>query len=367
MEWNWQRQDWPNFRFDLAATESLEKQFLLQSGKLLGASCHLSDEDQDQIRVQLLSDEALLTSRIEGEILDRASLQSSLQRQLGLSADSRRVSPAERGVSELVVDGYRGFDQELTLERILKWHRLLMQGRGDIEVGAFRSGGDPMRIVSGPIHDPRVHYEAPPAADVIREMQGFMNWWNGVGRSLPCLARASVAHLYFESIHPFEDGNGRIGRALSELAVSQSIGKPVILSLSRVIDSKRTAYYDALARGSRTLVIDDWVAYFSKALLEAQVLSLRSVEFLIGKARFFDRLDRQINARQEKALLRMFREGVDGFQGGLSASNYRAITKAGTATTTRDLAALVEIGALRRTGERKHARYHLNLSAPSSD
>jgi Fic family protein len=327
----------------------------------LGAASHLADGDHDQIRVQLLSDEALLTSRIEGEILDRNSLQSSLQRQLGLKSDARRVLPAERGIAELLVDVYRHFERPLTLARILDWHASMMQGRQDIEVGAFRSGGDPMQVVSGPIHNPSVHYEAPPAASVPHEMEGFIDWWMRDGGALPCLARASVAHLYFESIHPFEDGNGRIGRAISELAVSQSLGQPVILSLSKVIEADRSAYYDGLARASCSLDIGSWVDYFSSTILKAQETSIRSVEFMIGKARFFDRLGDQLNPRQEKALLRMFREGVDGFKGGMSAANYRAITKATSATTTRDLAALVVAGALRRTGERKHTRYHLAL------
>jgi len=359
MKWNWQQGGWPKFQFDLAATASLEREFLLKSGALLCAAAHLPDEDHDQIRVQLLSDEALLTSRIEGEELDRDSLQSSLQRQLGLKADPCRVSSAERGISELLVDAYRNFDQPLSLERLLKWHALMMQGRQDIEVGSFRSGGDPMQVVSGPMHNPRVHYEAPPAARIRQEMEGFIDWWERTSESLPCLARASVAHLYFESIHPFEDGNGRIGRAISELAVSQALGQPLILSLSKVIEADRAAYYDGLARASRSLEIDRWVEYFSSTILEAQETSLLSVEFLIGKARFFDRLGDQLNPRQEKGLLRMFREGSDGFKGGLSASNYRAITKATSATATRDLAALVTLGALRRTGERRHTRYHL--------
>lgn len=361
MQWTWQHPDWPAFRYDPAATESLEREFLVKSGSLLGASSHLSEEDRNQIRVQLLSDEALLTSRIEGEMLDRDSLQSSIQRQLGLKTDQRKVGPAERGISELLIDGYRRFDEPLDAARLCRWHGMLMQGRRDIEVGVFRSGGDPMRIVSGPIHDPHVHYEAPAAARVPAEIGRFFGWWKGSGAALPCLTRASLAHLHFESIHPFEDGNGRIGRALSELAVCQSLGQPVILALSTVIDSDRGRYYDELARASRSLEAGPWIAYFSDAISRAQELSLESVGFLVSKIRFVERHGASLNPRQEKVLLRMFREGLGGFKGGLSAANYRAIAKTSTATTTRDLAALVRLGALARTGELKHARYHLNL------
>ena len=361
MNWNWQHKDWPDFRFDLAQTASLEAQFLLQSGHMLGVSGHLSVDDRNQIRIELLSDEALLTSRIEGEILDRDSLQSSIQKQLGLKNDSRKVSAAEEGISELLIDAYQNFDQPFTRDRMLAWHSALMKGRRDIDVGKFRSGGDPMRVVSGPIHDPIVHFEAPPAAQVPKEIERFFDWWEGPGSKLPCLAGSSVAHIFFESIHPFEDGNGRIGRALSELLVSQAIGQPIILALSQVIESNRRAYYDGLAAASRSLDIGQWVAYFSKAIVDAQELSFRSVQFLISKTRFFERFGPKLNPRQEKVILRIFREGIGGFKGGLSASNYQAIAKAPSATTTRDLAALVKMGALRREGERKHTRYHLIL------
>lgn len=363
MNWNWQKETWPHFEFDLAATSSLEKAFLLRSGTFLGAVAHLPEGDKDQIRVQLLSNEAYLTSRIEGEVLDRQSLQSSLQRQLGLKADSRKVSPAEKGVSEMLIDSHRSFEEPLTKARLLEWHGLLMQGRRDIEVGKFRSGADPMQIISGAIYDPKIHYEAPPSSLVPQEMERFLKWWHGAGNKLPCLAKASVAHLYFESIHPFEDGNGRIGRTLSEFAVSQAVGHPVILALSQVIDSDKKSYYENLARSSQTLQIGSWIKYFSKTVLDAHEISLRSVEFLVGKARFFDRHGAKLNKRQEKALLRVFREGINGFEGGLSSSNYRAITKASLATATRDLVGLVEIGAMQKTGELKHTRYHLVLKA----
>lgn len=362
MKWNWQQENWPEFRFDLSRTEALEREFLLRAGSALGVIAHLGDGDRDQVRVQLLSEEALHSSRIEGEILDRDSLQSSIQHQLGLQGDRRKVRPAERGIVELLIDGYRHFRKPLDAARLCQWHTMLMQSRRDLEVGRFRSGGDPMRIVLGPIHDPKVHYEAPPAARVPAEIQSFFRWWNGAGKELPCLARAALAHLHFESIHPFEDGNGRIGRALSELAVCQSLDQPVILALSSVIDANRSTYYDELARASRGLNVDRWIEYFSRTIGQAQELSLKSVEFLVAKSRFFDRHLATLHPRQEKVLVRMFREGWQGFQGGLSAANYRAIAKTSTATATRDLARLVEIGALLRTGDFKHARYHLNVA-----
>lgn len=328
---------------------------------MFGAFSSLTGSEQDQLRVQLLSDEALLTSKIEGEILDRESLQSSLQREFGLKEDRRKISAAEKGVSELLVDLYQQFDASLTDERLKHWHRILMQGRSDLEIGSYRSGEDAMQIVSGPIHEPVVHYEAPPSDRLPAEISCFLQWFEKSRETLPALARSAVAHLYFESLHPFEDGNGRIGRAISELSLSQSIGQPLLVSLSQTIEEKRKEYYDQLARGSRSNKIDDWVHYFSETIVSAQQISIAKVGFLVSKAKYFDRHETHLNVRQEKVIRRIFQEGLDGFQGGLSASNYRSISGASPATVTRDLDDLVKKGALIRRGQKKGTRYELNL------
>ena len=283
MNWNWQHKDWPDFRFDLAQTASLEAQFLLQSGHMLGVSGHLSVDDRNQIRIELLSDEALLTSRIEGEILDRDSLQSSIQKQLGLKNDSRKVSAAEEGISELLIDAYQNFDQPFTRDRMLAWHSALMKGRRDIDVGKFRSGGDPMRVVSGPIHDPIVHFEAPPAAQVPQEIDRFFDWWEGPGSKLPCLARSSVAHIFFESIHPFEDGNGRLARAITDMALSQDEGQPMrLFSLSAQILRERTGYYAMLERTQRGGIdVGEWLAWF---LEQVEASATAAEQIVAGKA-----------------------------------------------------------------------------------
>jgi len=237
-----------------------------------------------------------------------------------------------------------------------------MQGRSDLkEIGLFRSMGDPMQIVSGPIHQPIVHFEAPPVVEVPREMERYLNWFSTSQGTMPALARAATAHLYFESIHPFEDGNGRIGRALAELSLSQSLGKPVLLALSKTITKRKKLYYDQLAAASRTMEVTGWIRYFANLVLEAQDEASKLVTFIIGKPRFFDIFRDRLNPRQEKALARMFEAGPAGFKGGLSAGNYAAITKASSATTTRDLNELVKLGALNRTGEKRYARYFLPL------
>lgn len=367
MTWNWQNPDWPNFTWDRARLAEAEQQFLLGAGIAIGTVKHLGADEHSQLMVELMSGEAVTTSAIEGETLNRASVQSSILRQLGLaSPDKRRVMPAEQGIAEMMVDLYRSSAQPLTGEMLFGWHRMVTAGRRDLaDIGRYRTSPEPMHVVSGPIGAPSVHFEAPPSKQVPAEMKRYITWFNRTApdgkEPLSALARAGIAHLYFESIHPFEDGNGRIGRALAEKVISQSFGQPVMISLASTTLAHQKSYYTALERANRQNEVTEWLAWFAGIALEAQQRSITLVEFIIAKTKLLDRLRGQINERQQKALLRMFREGPDGFKGGLSAGNYSTITGSSPATTTRDLVDLVEKGALLRTGERKHARYTLNL------
>jgi Fic family protein len=185
-----------------------------------------------------LSGEAVTTSAIEGEILNRASVQSSILRQLGLgSPDLRRFMPAEQDIAEMMVDLDRSFSQPLSNETLFGWHRMVTSGRKDLaDIGRFRTSSEPMQIVSGRIGAPKVYFEAPPSKRVPAEMKGFISWFNRAAPNgkdpLPAITCAGIAHLYFESIHPFEDGNGRIGRAIAEKAMTHSFGQPVLVSLA---------------------------------------------------------------------------------------------------------------------------------------
>jgi Fic family protein len=367
MTWNWQLPDWPNFKWDRSQISLAEEQFLLGAGVAIGTVKHLGEDEHNQLLVEVMSGEAVTTSAIEGEVLDRASVKSSILRQLGLaSPDKRRVMPAEQGIAEMMVDLYRSFSQPLSNEMLFGWHRMMTSGRKDlVDIGRYRTSREPMQVVSGPIGAPTVHLEAPPSKQVPAEMKRFVSWFNrtapGSREPLPAITRAGTAHLFFESIHPFEDGNGRIGRAIAEKAMAQSFGQPVLVALATTILAHQMSYYQALERANRQNDITEWLNWFGGIALEAQRRSIAQVEFIIAKVKLLDRLRGQINERQQKALIRMFREGPEGFKGGLSAGNYCTITGASPATTTRDLADLTERGALIRTGERKHARYALNL------
>jgi Fic family protein len=366
MSWNWQAPDWPRFTWDPARLRRAEDEFLVGAGVFAGSIRHLPDSDREHLIVEAIGSEAVTTSEIEGEVLDRASVQSSIRRQLGLATDRRRVRPAENGVAEMMVDLYRSSAAPLSEEMLFGWHRMLLKARRDLaDVGRYRTGRDPMQIVSGPLHARKVHFEAPPAAAVPREMRRFIDWFHRSAPSgkepLPALTRAGLAHLYFESIHPFEDGNGRLGRAVSEKAFAECVGQPTLTALAATLLARRKSYYAALEAASQVNEVTPWLAWFAGIAIEAQRRTAAMVEFLIDKTKLLDRLRGRLNARQEKALLRMMSEGPEGFRGGLSAGNYMQITGAATATATRDLADLVDQGALVRTGERRYARYNLAI------
>ena len=368
MIWNWQRADWPNFKYDSMALEPLERQFLLQSGEFVGACKHIGPDDRETLKIEIISDEAVKTSEIEGEILNRASVQSSLRHQLGVGAERPGVSPAERGISEMMVDLYRHFETPLTGATLFAWHRMLMSGDKTIRViGGYRTHADAMQVVSGPDYKRAIHFEAPPSSRMIDEMKRFNTWFNDTGpdgkHPLPALTRAGIVHLYFVCIHPFEDGNGRIGRALAEKSLAQNLSQPSLIALATTIERKRKDYYAALERNNKELEITAWLMYFANTILAAQRNSIARVDFYVAKARFYEKFRGQFNERQDKVIARMFREGLDGFKGGLSADNYISISPTSRATATRDLQNLAEKGALTRTGELRHTRYFLNLAA----
>jgi Fic family protein len=371
MIWNWKQADWPSFSYDAAALHAQEAAFLRQGGIVIGAARHLAKTEADQLTVEIMAAEALQTSAIEGEILDRDSLQSSIRRQFGLATDARRVKPAEQGIAEMMVDLYRRFAAPLDHATMHHWHTLIVSGRRDLrDIGRYRTHPDPMQVVSGSVHDPKVHFEAPPSKRMAAEMKRFIAWFNrtapGGATPMPALARAGIAHLYFVSIHPYEDGNGRIARALAEKCLAQGLGQPSLTALSVKIEQRRKSYYDGLERANKKTDATQWLIWFAETALAAQVNTREWIDFLIAKTRLFDRLRGTLNARQEKVLLRMLREGPGGFKGGLSAGNYATMTDAPPATVTRDLAELVDRGVLTRTGTRRGTRYWLVIGTDGS-
>jgi Fic family protein len=365
MTWNWQQPDWPNFSYDANALAHLESTLQHKSGIMFGALKHLNADEKDALTIEFISSEALNTSEIEGEHLDRDSVQSSLRKFFGLRTEDKNIPYAEQGIAQMMFDLYQTFDEALTHQTLFRWHDALAMGRDNLtDKGRYRTHKEDMLVVSGRYDKPKIHFKAPPSSRMKVEMNRFIKWFNQSAvneKTLSPLIRAGIAHLYFVCIHPFEDGNGRIGRALSEKALAQCLGQPTLIALSYTIQKQKRSYYDALEQANKTNEITQWLIYFAETILDALDQTQIGVEFLIEKTRLYDQLRGKLNARQEKVLKRLFAAGHNGFQGGLSAENYISITKTSRATATRDLVDLLDKGALIKTGQLKHTRYYLNI------
>jgi len=362
MKYNWKQKDWPNFQYKTNTIEDSLFDFAQRTGRISGVLDGFSESEQTDAMINLMVSEAIKTSEIEGEYLSRKDVMSSIRRNLGLNPELP-VSKDKRveGVTELMLAIRKHFKAPLTETMLFDWHSMLMKGSSGIQMGQWRSHEEPMQIISGEVGKEVVHFEAPPSVKVISEMIGFVKWFNTSPTTIkkPIL-RAAIAHLYFETIHPFEDGNGRIGRAVAEKALSQSIGRPVFFSLSKSIESKKNTYYDALKSAQRSNEITDWINYFVKTVLDAQIDAEQEIEFTLKKTKFFDSHNDMLNERQEKVIRRMLEEGHQGFEGGMNARKYVSIASTSKATATRDLQDLVEKSIFKPIGGGRSTRYEIN-------
>lgn len=367
--YNWQQKDWPDFQYSL---EDKQGQLLLFSekvGRVSGILEALPEETKQEAIIDIILAEAIKTSEIEGEYPNRKDVLSSIRKNLGLHQDVHFIKDKSAvGLGQLMIDVRKTFKEPLTEEKLFEWHKLLLGLNKRIEVGAWRTHEEPMQIISGIIGKEKVYFEAPPSSTVPAEMKSFIEWFNETSpggekeiKSAP--VRAAIAHLYFETIHPFEDGNGRIGRAIAEKALAQTIGRPVVLSLSRTIEAEKKEYYNALQAAQQSNEITSWVVYFVRTSLNAQTEAEAQIEFILKKSKFFDQYKNTLNERQLEVINRMFEEGPKGFQGGMNAKKYIGITKTSKATATRDMQELLEIGAFipaSKAGGRSTS-YQLNL------
>ena len=240
-----------------------------------------------------------------------------------------------------------------------------MNGRYDISIGKYRSHEESMQIVSGPVYAPKIHFEAPPSLDVPKEMNEFIKWFNDSSPTganpLPPLLRTAISHNYFLSIHPFEDGNGRIGRALIQRSFAQYLDAPALLAVSNVIQENKKDYYNALKAQNTHNHIDNWLTYFADMILEAQKYTIKEIEFIVMKGHFLVKHAENLNTAQHKVIIRLFDAGTKGFIGGLSRDNYVSISKVSPRTATRQLQDLVEKQILRMQGKGRSVRYYLNI------
>ncbi|MCB9285326.1 MAG: Fic family protein [Lewinellaceae bacterium] len=367
MPYNWQLQDWPAFQYNLDDLQEATSRFSESLGHVSGILKALPKGPQTQSVIDMMVVEAIKTSAIEGETLSRQDVLSSIRNNLGLNTAPEQVRDKRAsGAARLMVNVRETFAEPLREETLFAWHEMIMEGSRDIHAGQWRTHEAPMQIISGPFGRETVHFEAPPSSRVPKEMEQFIQWFNATGPEGPSfiaspLIRSAVSHLYFESIHPFEDGNGRIGRALAEKTLSQGIGRPILLSLSKTIEANRATYYDALKTAQRSNEITSWIEYFINTILEAQREAESMIEFTLIKTRFFDRYAELLNARQEKVLRRMLDEDPDGFEGGMSAKKYMSIAKTSKATATRDMQQLMEWGIFVPLGEGRSRRYEVRI------
>jgi Fic family protein len=367
MRFNWQQPDWPDFRYDLREVEDMLFGFAEQAGHVSGLLKAMPEDSQMEAIVDTMVAEAIKTSEIEGEYLSRQDVVSSVRHNLGLSqTPAATKDKMAQGAGELMADVRRTYADALTEEKLFAWHKMLLRGSRRIKVGRWRSHEAPMQIVSGALGREKVHFEAPPSSHLPHEMDRFIRWFNDTAlgeaneiKKAP--VRSAIAHLYFETIHPFEDGNGRIGRALAEKALSQTLGRPVLLSLSRTIEEDKKSYYRALELAQRSNDITAWVTYFVGVVLKSQKQAIGLVDFILKKSKFFDRFRNALNERQTKVVKRMLDAGPEGFEGGMNARKYISLTKASKATATRDLQHLLELGALLQEGGGRSTRYRLNV------
>lgn len=349
--YNWQQSDWPDFRFQLEKEEKSLLLFSEKQGRVSGILEALPEQVRQDTVVNMLLAEAIKTSEIEGEYPNREDVLSSIRKNLGLHINATFIKDkSAAGLGELMIDVRNTSNQPLSKEKLFEWHQMLLGTNKKMAVGIWRSHEEPMQVVSGAIGREKLHFEAPPSKRVPKEMNDFIDWFNSTapgGKKEISIApvRAAIAHLYFETIHPFEDGNGRIGRVLAEKALSQTIKRPVLLSLSSTIEANKKAYYAALEIAQRSNEITAWVSYFVNLTLAAQSEAELQIDFTLKITRFFDHYTNQLNERQQTVIKRMFQEGINGFQGGMNAGKYGKIAKTSKATATRDLQHLLEIGA----------------------
>lgn len=356
--YNWQLKKWPHFEFDSSVHDKELKNFMLQAGIIKGAVAALPEAVSNETVVQILVAEALKTSEIEGEMLSRLDVMSSIRNNLGIS---NKILPKDKnalGLGKMLVDVRNTFTEPLTEKKLMDWHKMLMENNKTINAGAWRKHKEPMRVISGSVSNPIVHFEAPPSSQVSKEMKQFVEWYNNCAIENP-LIKAAVAHIYFESIHPFEDGNGRIGRAISEKALSQGLHSPVLFSISKAIEARRKEYYTELKNGQQTLEINQWVQWFVSIVSDAQKSAEKMIRFTIKKVRFFDKYDNQLNERQRKVINKMLEE--ENFTGGMNANKYMSITGTSKATTTRDLQELVALEIFQSFGGGRSTSYEIRL------
>ena len=351
----WQQQDWPHWRYDVQRLMGLLGQVHRAQGNLLGRMQTLGLGLREQATLRVLTEDVVKTSEIEGEHLNPDAVRSSIARRLGV--DIGALAPADRhvdGIVDMVLDATTHHHLALTPERFFDWHAALFptgySGMVQIRTGRWRDDSSgPMQVVFGPVGRQKVHFEAPPAHLLNAEMSDLLLWFNVDQKDDP-LVKAGLAHLWFVTIHPFDDGNGRIARAVGDMALARADQSPQrFYSLSAQIQRERKDYYDMLERTQKgSLDVTDWLEWFLGCLLRAMQGAEVTLSAVMVKANFWQRwAGTPMNERQIKLLNRL----LDGFEGKLTSSKWAAVAKCSPDTALRDINELVSLGVLTKTPE----------------
>ena len=369
MKYIWQCENWPKLSWKSGPLLSLISMARLAQGKLLARVASLGFKLGREAQADILTEEAVKTSEIEGERLNRESVRSSVAKHLGLPAAG--LAPANRsvdGLVEVLLDATKNYEKPLTAARLKRWQAALFptghSGLRKIRTGAWRGSEHAMQVVSGPVGREKVHYEAPPGGSVEKEMRQFLSWWGAGLKNEDGLLRSGLAHFYFVTLHPFEDGNGRIARALTDMALAQDEKLPTrYYSLSSQIMEDRDEYYAVLEasqkeRGDVTAWLKWYLGCHRRAVERAEKL----ISGVLAKADFWHRHNQtEMNERQRKVVNRLLDSGQGGFQGGLTTRKYVSMAKVSRATAFREISDLVEKGILLQNPARgRSASYDLN-------
>jgi len=358
-KWIWQRDDYPNFTYDKTKIDFLVEKISQEQGYLIAISEVMNRDTIIQKQLEALENEAISTSAIEGEILNRNSVKASIKKKFGFSdIDYNKIDESTEHLIEVLIDANTNYDEDLTLERLFGWHNALFpkgySGFVKINSASFR-GEETMQVVSGLAGMEKVFYEAPPRDMLDDEMNSFLEWFNTEDTHI---LKAAIAHLWFVIIHPFDDGNGRIARAVTDLVLSKIQRSKVskLYSMSSAINTDRKGYYNALEhttgyiqRSDNYLDITLWCEWFLTTLHTTLVDARKKLNYIIDKTKFWDKCkDNNLNARQTKVINRILDVGVENFLGDLSKKKYIKIADTTSSTASRDITELLELRCIKR-------------------
>ena len=366
--WIWQQADWPHFRWQDSEILPRLRQVQRRQGILIGSHSRLGNPDQT---LDTLLANIIASSAIEGERLNAQSVRSSLARRLGSSqTQSYPVSERSEGLAAMMLDAIDNHEQPLTIERLYQWHRWLFPANEwsvqRLNVGQLR-GDEPMQVVSGRVDRPTVHFEAPPRATLDDQLAEFIPWFNQTRHdpTMDPLLRAAICHFWFVTLHPVDDGNGRLTRALTDLALSQADSHSIRLyAMSVAILELRGDYYRALESAQRgSLDITSWICWFLDTLDYSIELALQVIDRSLAKTFFWLRhCNDDLSPEQTKVLNRLLDGGEQGFENGINASQYQKVARVSKATATRHLAQLVDRGCIEKLpGGGRNTRYQIRL------